>query len=398
MNSDEPVRKKKKMETHNGGDSCKIQEQSPSSKSPHNLPSGSASGDFNDIFRQKCDLGDEWEYKYPIPLSEYPNRKIKTGNVHYDALMPELELLGYRPLQVIAKGRSGTIILAQDLHKILNFEESKFYPVVLKLNTAKSRNRFRHSWKTDMSFELNNLRLLNHPNIISFINSICYEGRCGIVLEFCENGTLEQLLTVHDARFLTEPVAQNYFGQIFSGVEYLHHQGIAHRDLCTENILVTSKNNLKITDFGHAVYYFNGDPLRADNCGTTGFQSPEVLMTIPYNPKFSDLWSLGCVLYIMCTGKYPFGVINSAFLTRASKVIKFPDKRVLPLTFELRHLIKGMLTFRPDSRFSLNMIKLSDWASTKCTKVQVGNFHMIRQPKKTREGQREQEIKAQYGI
>jgi hypothetical protein len=44
------------------------------------------------------------------------------------------------------------------------------------------------------------------------------------------------------------------------------------------------------------------------------------------------------------------------------------------------------------------MIKLSDWASTKCTKVQVGNFHMIRQPKKTREGQREQEIKAQYGI
>jgi hypothetical protein len=86
--------------------------------------------------------------------------------------MPELELLGYRPLQVIAKGRSGTIILAQDLHKILNFEENEFYPVALKLNTAKSRNRFRHSWKTDMSFELNNLRLLNHPNIISFINSM----------------------------------------------------------------------------------------------------------------------------------------------------------------------------------------------------------------------------------
>ena len=385
------------METHNGGDSCKFKEQSPS-KSPHNLPSGSASGDFNDIFRQKCDLGDEWEYKYPIPLSEYPNRKIKTGNVHYDALMPELELLGYRPLQIIAKGRSGTIILAQDLHKIPNFEESEFCPVALKLNTAKSRNRFRHSWKTDMSFELNNLSLLNHPNIISFINSICYEGHCGIVLEFCENGTLEQLLTVHDARFLTEPVAQNYFGQIFSGVEYLHHQGIAHRDLCTENILVTSKNNLKITDFGHAVYYFNGDQLRTDNCGTTGFQSPEVFMTIPYNPKFSDLWSLGCVLYIMCTGKYPFGMINSAFLTRASKVIQFPDKRELSLTFELRHLIKGMLTFRPDSRFSLNMIKLSDWVSTKCTKVQIGNFHMIRQPKKTREGKREQEIKAQYGI
>jgi serine/threonine protein kinase len=70
------------------------------------------------------------------------------------------------------------------------------------------------------------------------------------------------------------------------GVEYLHHQGIAHRDLCTENILVTSKNCLKITDFGHAVYYFNGDALRTDTCGTNGFQSPEVLVSIPYNPKF----------------------------------------------------------------------------------------------------------------
>jgi hypothetical protein len=68
--------------------------------------------------KSKCDLGDEWEYKYPIPLSEYPNQKVKTGNDHYDAKMSELELLGYRPLQVIAKGRSGTIVLAQDLHKI----------------------------------------------------------------------------------------------------------------------------------------------------------------------------------------------------------------------------------------------------------------------------------------
>ena len=418
---DEPVKKKRKMESRIGGDNCKIQEQTLS-KSLHNLPSGSASGDFNDvgghhilsvsrsydakseekenlvIFKKKCDLGDEWEYKYPIPLSEYPNQKVKTGNDHYDAKMPELELLGYRPLQVIAKGRSGTIVLAQDLHKRLSFEEREFHPVALKLNTAKLRNRSRHSWKTDMSFELNNLRLLNHPNIISFINSICYEGRCGIVLEFCENGTLEQLLTVHDARFLTEPVAQNYFGQIFSGVEYLHHQGIAHRDLCTENILVTSKNCLKITDFGHAVYYFNGDALRTDTCGTNGFQSPEVLVSIPYNPKLSDVWSLGCVLYIMCTGKFPFGLINSVILTRVSKEIQFPDQRVLPLTFELQQLIKGLLTFCPESRFSLNRIKYSEWITTKCTKVQIGNFHMIRQPKKTREGKREQEIKAQYGI
>lgn len=419
MNSEEPERKKRKMEPHIGGDNCQIQEQAPS-KSLHNLPSGSASGDFNDvaghhfvsvstsskvgekdnlvIFRQKCDLGDEWEYKYPIPLSKYPNRQIKTGNVHYDAMIPELSLLGYRPLQVIAKGRSGTIILAQDLHRKPNFEESEFNPVALKLNTAKSRSRSRYSWKTDMSFELNNLRHLNHPHIVSCKNSICYDGRFGVVLEFCESGTLEQLLNVHDARFLTEPIAKRYFHQIFSGVEYLHLQGIAHRDLCTENILVTSKNSLKISDFGHAIYHFTGEPLRTDNCGTTGFQSPEVLMKVPYNPKLVDLWSMGCILYIMCTGKYPLGLIKSEFLTRATKEIQFPEQRVLSLSFEVRQLIKGLLTFSPDSRFSLNRVKYSEWMVKNYSKVQIGNFFMIRQPRKIREGSREQEIKLQYGI
>ncbi|XP_052092554.1 testis-specific serine/threonine-protein kinase 4-like [Mytilus californianus] len=422
MNSEEPERKKRKMEPHIGGDSCQIQEQSPS-KSFHNLPSGSASGDFNDVvtghhfvsvaasssgkpddkdnlvfFRQKCDLGDEWEYKYPIPLSKYPNRQIKTGNIHYDAMIPDLELLGYRPLQVIAKGRSGTIILAQDLHKKRNFEESEFCPVALKLNTAKSRSRSRYSWKTDMTFELNHLRQLHHPHILSWLNNICYEGRYGIVLEFCENGTLEQLLKVHDARFLTEPVSHKYFNQIFSGIEYLHLQGIAHRDLCTENILVTSRNSLKISDFGHAVFYFSGDPLRTDNCGSTGFQAPEILMDHPYDPKVSDVWSSGCILYLMCTGRYPLGLIKSEFLNRASKEIEFPETRVLSLTFELKQLVRGLLTFCPHSRFSLNRTKYSEWMMEMHSKVQIGNFYMIRQPKKIREGQREQEIKSQYGI
>lgn len=424
MNAEEPPRKRSKMEPHIGGDNCNIlQEQSPS-KSLHNLPSGSASGDFNEesiaghhfvsvstscdgkpgegentvIVKQKCELGDEWEYKYPIPLSKYPNRQIKTGNVHYDAMIPELELLGYRPLQVIAKGRSGTIILAQDLHRKQIYEHSEFYPVALKLNTARSRNRSRYSWKTDMSFELNNLRQLNHPNVLSCINTICYEGRYGVVLEFCENGTLEQLLSVHDAKFLTEPVARKYFEQIYSGVEYLHLQGVAHRDLCTENILVTSLNTVKISDFGHAVYHYASDPLRTDNCGSTGFQAPEIIMEMPYNPKVADLWSLGCILYIMCTGNYPLGLIKSEFLSRASKEIQFPESRVLPLTQELRQVIKGMLTFIPDCRFSLNRVRFSEWMRIDCNKVQIGNFYVIRQPKKIKEGIKEQEIKTQYGI
>ncbi|KAK3088469.1 hypothetical protein FSP39_019576 [Pinctada imbricata] len=418
--SSEPKPKRRKMEPHIGGDNCQV--QAHSTKSVQSVPSGSASGDFGSdeqhqyvtaisgddggtenaknyrIYKQGCELGDEWEQTYPAPLSSFPKRTIKTGNSYYDTFVSELESVGYRPLQVIAKGRSGTVLVAQDLSKEAHFGESEYIPVALKLNTAKSRRKSRMSWKTDMTEEMRILRQLNHPSIISWIMNISHDGRSGIVLEFCENGDLEHLLRLHEARFLTEPVCKKYFEQIFKGVEYIHNQNIAHRDLCTRNILISQKNTLKIADFGHALYYYTGDPLRKDECGTVGFQAPEIVAGALYNPKICDIWSLGSILYLMATGKHPLGIIHNEILTRASKELHFPDQKILPLSSEMRELARGLLSFLPDTRFTLNRIKCCAWLRIQEGKVQIGNFHLIRQPKKIREGDREIELKQRYQI
>lgn len=417
----EPEPKKRKMEPHIGGDNGTLQNEA-SSKSVHNVASQSASGDFGaddlhqyvialpgdegvsnpanyEIVRQGCALGDEWVQAYPPPLSSYPARVIKTGNTFYDSFVHNItKVTGLRPLKTLARGRSGAIILAQDLHKINHYKESEYIPVVLKLNSSKPRRKAKVSVKTDMEDEMKILKELEHCNIVSWISNISYHGRFGIVMEFCENGNLEQLLRLHDARFLTEPVCRKYFKNIFDGLEYVHLQNIAHRDICTQNIFITSKNTLKIGDFGHAVYFFTGDPLLQEECGTVGFQAPEMVNKEPYNPRYADIWSLGCTLYLMSTGRLPLGVVPSDIKERASKEIQFPDKRVLNISMQLKEVIRGALATNPSLRFTLNRIKHADWMRDSKSNVQIGNFHLIRQPRKIREGEVEQVLKKRYEI
>lgn len=335
----------------------------------------------------------------PPPLSSYPARVIKTGNTFYDSFVHNItKVTGLRPLKTLARGRSGAIILAQDLHKINHYKESEYIPVVLKLNSSKPRRKAKVTVKTDMEDEMKILKELEHCNIVSWISNISYHGRFGIVMEFCENGNLEQLLRLHDARFLTEPVCRKYFKNIFDGLEYVHLQNIAHRDICTQNIFITSKNTLKIGDFGHAVYFFTGDPLLQEECGTVGFQAPELVNKEPYNPRYADIWSLGCTLYLMSTGHLPLGVVPSDIKERASKEIQFPDKRVLNISLQLKEVIRGALAANPSLRFTLNRIKHADWMRESKSSVQIGNFHLIRQPRKIREGEVEQVLKKRYEI
>ncbi|XP_033728975.1 CBL-interacting serine/threonine-protein kinase 5-like [Pecten maximus] len=429
MSSDEPARKKLKMEPHIGGDNCRMLEESSPLKgtrgSNQRAVSGSASGDSREsghhqiafvgkcqtnqaahhsetygTVPQGCELGDVWEHKYPKPLGQHTKKltPIKTGNAHYDIIISDLKLVGYNPIQLIAKGRSGSILLAQDLSKNRFYGEQECIPVAIKLNSGKMSTR-QASGAGTFTEEMAILKDLVHPSIISWMDNISYQGRIGMVMEFCENGNLDQLLRIKQTRFLAERVSRKYFRQIFEGIEYLHHQGIAHRDICTSNMLITEFNTIKITDFGHAVRYMTGDPLRKDTCGSNGYQAPEIISKVPYNPQLSDCWSFGCLLYVMTIGNFPFGLIRSEMMSKFCKKTPFPDQRVQPLSPELTELINGMLLCVPDRRFSLSRIRYSAWMQMNDNeKVQIGNFHLIRQPRKIKEGNEEKVLKALYKI
>ena len=100
---------------------------------------------------------------------------------------------------------------------------------------------------------------------------------------------------------------------------HLHSSNILHRDLKTLNIFLTKENKIKIGDLGGAKILENNTDFATSKVGTPYYLSPEVCEDRPYNNK-SDIWSLGCILYEMCSLKHPFEAKNTAALLL--KIIK----------------------------------------------------------------------------
>nr|KAG5694649.1 hypothetical protein BaRGS_003927 [Batillaria attramentaria] len=345
-----------------------------------------------------CDLDDVWTHQYPLPLSALPSKPIRTGNKAYDAILPDLPALGYRPLTLVAKGRSGTILLAQDIREGTSRRDSECRPVAIKLQSGRKRKQPANLRK-DITEEMLIHQRLQHVNVVSLLTTISYQGRLGLVLEFCECGSLEQLLRTHGAWFIPEAVARRYLEHLHSALEYVHLSGVAHRDLCPANILVSGDNTLKLADFGHAVYYRTGDPFCEDYCcGTPGYQAPELIVKSPYDPRIGDMWGLGTVLYTMVVGRLPYGRIKDEQEARALRPLEFPDPHVMILTREVKDLLRGMLAYVPSARYTLNRVKNSSWMEVSPDKVMLGNFYLVRQPQKICDGDRERQLKMEYNI
>jgi len=129
-------------------------------------------------------------------------------------------------------------------------------------------------------------------------------------MEYCEHGDLHSYLKkLKNNKYLSENVVWKFFIQISLGVHHLHHHNILHRDLKTLNIFLTKENNIRIGDLGVAKMMASAENFVRSKVGTPYYLSPEICEDRPYNNK-SDIWSLGCVLYEMCSLKHPFEAKN----------------------------------------------------------------------------------------
>ena len=187
--------------------------------------------------------------------------------------------------------------------------------VCLKVFTA---NNVYFTDKTKFWNEVNTMQSISHCNVLKVID--CYvdcvvDNNHGkdvceniIVLEFCENGDL--LTYLEKMGILSEKLALKYMFQLLSGISSLHSNGVCHRDIKPENILIDSSFNLKIADFGYAKFFDTTSPspkFRAA-CGTRQYIAPEVLRSsgkFEYDGKKADMWSVGCVCFILVFGHPP---------------------------------------------------------------------------------------------
>jgi len=119
-----------------------------------------------------------------------------------------------------------------------------------------------------------------------------------IAMEYCSDNDLYDYVEGRPDGRLNEVEALYIFRQIAFGVQYLHYQGIAHRDLSLENVLL-HQGQAKLCDFGLSTNVHN---VCSDHVGKLYYMAPEIVRGIKYRPAVADIWSLGIMLFILLTG------------------------------------------------------------------------------------------------
>ena len=134
------------------------------------------------------------------------------------------------------------------------------------------------------------------------------------------DGTLYSLLKKN--KKLPEKDAVNKIKQIAKAIVFMHQQGIVHRDIKAENILLNRHKHLKLIDFGFSLE--SKPPNTIDTfCGTPTYMAPEIVSKRDHVPVYTDMWSMGILLYVMLQGNYPFRAKNENELFEKIRKGKF---------------------------------------------------------------------------
>lgn len=184
---------------------------------------------------------------------------------------------------------------------------------------------------------------LQNPYVVKLYETFQTDQKINIIMEFCENGDLGLHLKRQMGRPLPESRVWKFFIEICLGLQYLHANRILHRDIKTINMFLTKDDNVKIGDLGVAKLLNQTANMAHTIVGTPYYLSPELCEEKPYNNK-SDIWSLGCVLYELCTLKHPFEAANQAAL-----ILKIVRAKYNPLS----------------SNYSKGLRDMVDWTLTK---------------------------------
>jgi eukaryotic-like serine/threonine-protein kinase len=203
---------------------------------------------------------------------------------------------------------------------------------------------------------------LNHPNILVVYDTGTHDGVPYVVEELLEGATLRDRL---GGAALPVRKTLDYARQIAHGLAAAHQKGIVHRDLKPENLFVTGDGRIKILDFGLAKVAEAGTPAagltqtptRADTgagvvLGTAGYMSPEQVRGQPADQR-SDIFSLGCILYEMISGRRAFAAPSSIETMNAILKEDPPDlSRLSPdVPPGLERIVQHCLEKSPDERF-----------------------------------------------
>ncbi len=288
-----------------------------------------------------------------------------TSEQHYDLLDDKYELI-----KKIGDGATSDVYLGRDKndHQVTAIK-------ILKTGTGeKFKNNYKHFLR-----EMEMLKKVDQGNIINITdgkpNGIlkgvnnCLDRVDYISLELAENGELFDYIYFPKKGF-GEDYGRFLFRDMMNGLNACHKVGVVHRDLKTENIMMTSDWVLKIADFGYATLKIGKDNnnLLDSFLGTLSYAAPEILAKKNYFGVCADVFSSGVILYILVTGKLPFSkavISDDDYREIAMKNFEtFWEKksnRIGKTSDEFKSLINLMLAHDPCERPTVSEILQHPW-------------------------------------
>uniref|UniRef100_A0A7I4AAL2 non-specific serine/threonine protein kinase n=1 Tax=Physcomitrium patens TaxID=3218 RepID=A0A7I4AAL2_PHYPA len=217
----------------------------------------------------------------------------------------------------------------------------------------------RHKMVEQIKREISTMKLVKHPYVVQLLEVMASRTKIYIVLEYVTGGELFNKIAQQGR--LSEDEARKYFQQLIDAVDYCHSRQVYHRDLKPENLLLDSKGNLKISDFGLSALpqQFREDGLLHTTCGTPNYVAPEVIMDKGYSGATADLWSCGVILYVLMAGYLPFE--EPTIMALYKKIYRAQFSWPPWFSSGARKLISKILDPNPRTRISASQIYKNDW-------------------------------------
>ena len=199
--------------------------------------------------------------------------------------------------------------------------------------------------------EINILSQCNNQYIVRYYGSYIKGHQIWIILEFCDGGSLYELIKILPRNLNEEEIASLIF-MILKGLLFLHENKKIHRDVKTENILLTHEGIAKLADFGVSTQLMHSFSKKITKIGTPFYMSPEVIMQNKYDYK-CDIWSLGITAIEMAEGEPPFAKVKGYWVLK--KIITHPPKGLKnkeKWSKEFNDFVEKCLIYEPEKRLS----------------------------------------------